>query len=129
MMRKIFILLAGVMLVLIGVVIGQATADPDPTIVVPAPTSVRPTTPGVVKGAPVVISEGVWEVGGEDVSPGTYRVSRPLEEGSMCYWQISTDGAGADIVKNGVETGGTPQVKLLKGQWFKTTGCGVWGRR
>lgn len=81
---------------------------------------------------PSEITEGIWEVGTTGgVASGTYRVSDALDTGSTCYWAIMS-GPGDDpnaIIQNDIVTGGTPQVTLKKGQWFKTSGCGVWKRR
>lgn len=71
------------------------------------------------------IFEGVWSVG-EDIIPGKYEVREELGEGTPCYWEISRDSAGQDIVANANPTGGIPRVDLKKGQWFKTQGCGDW---
>jgi hypothetical protein len=47
----------------------------------------------------------------------------------MCYWQVSSDEAGEKIISNDIVTGGTPQVKLKNGQWFKSENCGTWHKR
>lgn len=79
---------------------------------------------------PGTIPEGVWSVGvSGGVPSGTYRVAKAIQSTDLCYWQVSNDAEGTDIVKNDVPTGGTPQVTLTKGQWFKTQGCGDWVKR
>lgn len=125
-------------LVLMSCALGYALVNGGPAknetgLVVPSTYS----TPGAGKvGNPPAspassqtIAPGVWYVGPEGVLPGTYRVSQVLPQDSMCYWSISSDEAGQDIVANDIVTAGTPQVKLKKGQWFKSDGCGNWRKR
>jgi len=75
----------------------------------------KPTVPS--------IGDGVWAIGG-DVKPGRYRLAVAPENG--CYWAITRDDAGQDIVANDLPTGGHPQVTLKKGQFFTTRDCGTW---
>jgi hypothetical protein len=121
-------LLAALVLVCAGgitLVVGNAVKETSKELQVP------PIKPAVSpsKPTPGLITEGVWEVG-SDTGPkaGTYRVVERLVEDSLCYWQVSEDSAGQNIVSNDNPTGGTPQVTLKKGQWFKTQGCGEWKR-
>lgn len=72
------------------------------------------------------ISEGTWAVG-SDVRPGTYRAKKPVA--ASCYWEITSDANGNDIVANDIPGGGRPTVTLSEGQYFSTNGCGEWGRR
>jgi len=136
MARKAFFIIWTLVSVAVGLaflvltinVLGGDTPK-DPGWHVAPSTGSTPSFAKGVKGVPSEVSEGVWEVGSADVSAGTYRVVHTLAKDSMCYWQVSTDPEGAHIVSNGIETGGTPQVTLKKGQWFKTSGCGPWKRR
>jgi hypothetical protein len=99
--------------------VGSAATKSTPTLLA-TDEAAKPHVPGTIQ-------EGVWPVGvAGGVSSGTYRVTRPLEAKATCYWQISKDSESQDIVKNDFVTGGTPQVTLTKGQWFKTQGCGEW---
>jgi hypothetical protein len=132
-MRKVFV---GVLVAIgaalcggLGVVVtglaGSETGETVHTMPEGTPRPIRSARPGL-------IVEGVWEVGmAGGVSAGTYRVSQPLDENSTCYWAIMS-GPGdetGDIIKNDIATGGTPQVTVKKGQWFKTSGCGTWELR
>lgn len=93
----------------------------------PSPSSgtgiVLPAAP--VKAAPVTIGEGVWEVG-SDVKAGKYKLLVSPDPDANCYWEITRDDAGQDIVSNDLPTGGHPQVTLKKGQFFHTQDCGAW---
>lgn len=103
------------------------------------PPTARPTRPATsasagtgitlpaapVKAAPVTIGEGVWEVG-SDVKAGKYKLLTSPQAGDNCYWEITRDDAGQDIVSNDLPTGGHPQVTLKKGQYFHTQDCGTW---
>ncbi len=72
------------------------------------------------------ISGGTWAVG-SDVRPGTYRAKKPVA--ASCYWEITSDANGNDIVANDIPGGGRPTVTLSEGQYFSTNGCGEWGRQ
>src|SRR5690606_2019494 len=65
------------------------------------------------------ISEGTWAVG-SDVRPGTYRAKKPVA--ASCYWEITSDANGNDIVANDIPGGGRPTVTLSEGQYFSTNG-------
>ena len=110
----------------LAVVLGGSGED-DPPAALVVPVDPTPATHAAPKASarPDTIHEGVWSVG-DDVKPGKYRVVAPLPEGAQCYWQISTDPVGQEIVSNDIPTGGRPAVTLKKGQWFKTQGCGEW---
>jgi hypothetical protein len=91
----------------------------------PAPASTAAPATTKAAGPATQIEDGTWLVG-EDVAPGTYRLAAPVSSG-MCYWGIYKAGTNqADIVDNGVETGGRPTVTLKAGQEFKSSGCGTW---
>lgn len=106
---------------------GSGEDEPSAALVVPShPTpATQPAPVQKVSARPDTIREGVWSVG-EDIKPGRYRVMAAIPEGASCYWQISTDPEGQNIVSNDIPTGGRPTVTLKKGQWFKTQGCGEW---
>lgn len=69
------------------------------------------------------ITEGTWTVG-VDVRPGTYRAKEPVN--GDCYWEITSDANGGNIVANDIVTGGRPTVTLARGQFFTTNRCGDW---
>lgn len=69
------------------------------------------------------ITEGTWAVG-VDVRPGTYRTKAPVS--GDCYWSITSDANGSNIVANDIVTGGRPTVTLGHGQFFTTNRCGEW---
>jgi hypothetical protein len=138
----------------LGIVIGSAgkggatnpTAAPAPVTVTatvagsgaaPATVTAPPVTvtatvtaagPAPAAGAqPTSVGDGVYVVG-EDMAPGTYKVSAAVKDG--CYWMITKSGTnGADIIQNDLPTGGFPQVTLTKGQDFTTNRCGTWAKK
>lgn len=69
------------------------------------------------------ITEGTWAVG-VDVQPGTYRTREPVS--GDCYWMITSDANGDDIVANDIVTGGRLTVTLSGGQYFTSERCGDW---
>lgn len=72
------------------------------------------------------IDDGVWTVG-EDIAPGTYKVTKPLSGELACYWKITKTGSnGSDIIDNALPRGGLPRVTLRAGQDFETKRCGTW---
>jgi hypothetical protein len=70
--------------------------------------------------ANTISGEGVYEVG-RDMRPGTYRAA----DNAGCYWQISTDPNGDDIVSND-NVDGPAIVSVRAGQYFTSSGCGDW---
>jgi hypothetical protein len=82
-----------------------------------------PTTPGT-------IGNGTWTVG-MDIRPGTYRTSGADIDDAipMCVWTVQ--GKDGNFVDSGLtDKGSDPQqIKLVKGQDFKTSGCMVWKMR
>ncbi|NJC71229.1 hypothetical protein HC031_16130 [Planosporangium thailandense] len=71
------------------------------------------------------IHEGTWAVG-VDVQPGTYRAKDPVA--GQCYWKITSDANGRNIVANDLVNGGRPTVTLQGGQYFTTEDCGDWAK-
>lgn len=120
-------------LVVLGEVEWPVGAPPPVQPTAPAPSSPQaplPTPPAEAMPpmpVPTLASEfgeGSWTVG-EDVRPGTYKVSEPITSGS-CYWEITKGDTDGKIEKHGVEVGGRPKVTLVKGQTFRSSGCGIW---
>lgn len=66
------------------------------------------------------ITEGVWRVG-TDVAPGTYRSLGNHD----CYWMISSDANGSNILQNNIVTG-PALVSLSAGTFFTSSGCSKW---
>jgi hypothetical protein len=99
------------------------SASPAVTTTVTATTTETAAPPPAAAGT--TIEDGTWTVG-VDVKPGSYRVAVPISSG-MCYWGIYRSGTNQrDIVNNGIESGGRPQVTLKAGQDFKSSDCGTW---
>jgi len=91
------------------------------TVTAPAAPAAPPPGPGASVG------DGVYVVG-QDMQPGTYRVSAAVTDG--CYWAITKSGSnGADIVQNDLPKGGFPQVTVKAGQDFKSERCGTWFKK
>lgn len=109
----------------LGMVVGLDSVITDASKDMRAGTPVIAPPPSALPDG--MITEGVWEVGGLDGPvPGEYQVTAPVKEEPLCYWQVSEDDAGRDIISNDNPSGGRPQVTLKKGQWFRTEGCGSW---
>lgn len=88
---------------------------------VAAPTSAAPKVTAVT-----TITDGTWTVG-DDIPPGTYKVSVPIAADQTCYWAITKTGSnGEGIVANDFGGKGRPRVTLKRGQDFETNDCGVW---
>lgn len=135
-------------IILAGLALAGCSSSPPPaaqtvTTTLPAQTvtatpSVTVTAPPVTKTATVTYTppppkarqsfqDGSWSVG-QDVDPGTYRVTAAVADG--CYWAITTSGSnGSDIVANNNETGGFPRVTLKSGQDVESSNCGTWVRQ
>ena len=60
--------------------------------------------------------DGTYEVG-RDIPAGTY-----VANGTDCYWQISRDSNGTDIIENNVGNG-QQIVTLTDGTYFKVSRC------
>jgi len=70
------------------------------------------------------VSDGVYVVG-QDMQPGTYRVTAAVAD--RCYWQITKSGSnGGDIIRNDLPASDFPQVTVAQGQDFSTARCGTW---
>jgi len=93
------------------------------TVTVTAPAAPAAPPPGPVAS----VGDGVYVVG-QDMQPGTYRVSAAVTDG--CYWAITKSGSnGADIVQNDLPKGGFPQVTVKAGQDFDSERCGTWVKK
>lgn len=104
---------------------------PAVTVTAPAPAPVTVTAPAAPAAPPpgpgASVGDGVYVVG-QDMQPGTYRVSAAVTDG--CYWAITKSGSnGADIVQNDLPKGGFPQVTVKAGQDFKSERCGTWVKK
>ncbi len=104
---------------------------PAVTVTAPAPAPVTVTAPAAPAAPPpgpgASVGDGVYVVG-QDMQPGTYRVSGAVTDG--CYWAITKSGSnGADIVQNDLPKGGFPQVTVKAGQDFKSERCGTWFKK
>ncbi len=104
---------------------------PAVTVTAPAPAAVTVTAPAAPAAPPpgpgASVGDGVYVVG-QDLQPGTYRVSAAVTDG--CYWQITKSGSnGDDIVQNDLPKGGFPQVTVKAGQDFKSERCGTWVKK
>lgn len=110
---------------------GATVTAPAVTVTAPAPPAVTVTVPAAPAAPPpgpgASVGDGVYIVG-QDMQPGTYRVSVAVTDG--CYWQITKSGSnGADIVQNDLPKGGFPQVTVKAGQDFKSERCGTWVKK
>lgn len=108
---------------------GSGVVTPSPT---PPPPSDAGKRPAKSKASPTVeaavtINEGYAGRAGDDFPAGTYRTVD--EVGGMCYWLKSRDAEGQQIIDNNIPTGGRPEVTIKSGQYFTTTGCGVWRKK
>jgi hypothetical protein len=65
---------------------------------------------------------GVYEVG-RDIAAGSYGTS-----GNDCYWAITSDPNGANILNNYIGSGPT-LATLSAGTYFTTNRCGTWAPR
>lgn len=95
-------------------------------------TSAPDDAPDPAVGGDGTFGEGVWLVG-EDVAPGTYRLTAPIDSGSTlawCYWAVSTDDSGDldALIVNGIPDGGIPTVTLQSGEVVETYECGTWAQ-
>jgi hypothetical protein len=43
-----------------------------------------------------------------------------------CYWSVTADPNGKQMVANGISSGGFPYVRLLSGRYFDSRSCGDW---
>ncbi len=67
--------------------------------------------------------DGVYAIG-TDKNPGRYKTTGSP---TGCYWQISPDPNGSDIVENDFGDG-VAYAQISPGQFFQTKGCGSWDR-
>lgn len=70
--------------------------------------------------ATTVAGNGTYHVG-QDMTAGTYHSSGNSE----CYWQISSDANGNDIIANNNVTG-PAFVSVVPGQYFESQDCSPW---
>ena len=113
---------------------GATVTAPAVTVTAPAPAAVTVTAPAAPAapaapppGPGASVGDGVFVVG-QDMQPGTYRVSAAVTDG--CYWAILKTGSnGSDIVQNDLPKGGFPQVTVKAGQDFKSERCGTWVKK
>lgn len=68
------------------------------------------------------VSDGVYVVG-TDMAPGTYRTTGASSDN--CYWQISSDPNGTNIIANG-NTTSSAFAQVSRGEYFKSDGCEEW---
>lgn len=64
--------------------------------------------------------DGVYRVG-PDIAPGTYRSINNVD----CYWMISSDANGSNILQNNIVTG-PALTSLSAGTFFTSSGCSKW---
>ena len=70
--------------------------------------------------ANTIPGDGVYRVG-QDMKPGTYR----SEGNTDCYWMISGDANGSNIIENDIVTGPS-LVTVSSGTFFTSNRCGDW---
>lgn len=135
--RKLLALLAmSTVLAVVGVAVVitlLATGDGDTSSTPPAPTTTITVTEPVIVSDPdpepagdltgSISGDGTYEVG-VDMRPGTYR----SVDNFGCYWQVSRDPNGSDILSND-NTDGAAIVTVRRGQFFTSQGCDDWSRR
>lgn len=92
--------------------IAAASEDDEPTV--KEPTVTKTTKPE--KTGPIVYSDGTYEIG-VDIKSGKY-----VSKSDDCYWQITKDANGSNIVNNGFQSG-QQIVSLKKGQFFTVQNC------
>jgi hypothetical protein len=63
---------------------------------------------------------------GTDLEAGTYHSGTP--DSGNCYWEISSDANGSNIVQNN-NSAGSSTVSLRRGQYSTSQGCSDWARR
>jgi hypothetical protein len=68
-----------------------------------------------------IAGDGTYRVG-KDMKGGTYRST---DNGAGCYYSISSDPNGQDIIDNGF-TEGPSLASVSEGQFFETSNCGDW---
>lgn len=119
-------------------VTAPAVTAPAVTVTAPAPPAVTVTAPAVTVTAPAAptapppgpgtsVEDGIYVVG-QDMQPGTYRVTAAVVD--RCYWALTKTGSnGADIIQNDLPAGGFPQVTVKVGQDFTTKRCGTWVKK
>lgn len=73
-----------------------------------------------IAAANTISGEGVYRVG-QDMTPGTYR----SVDNHDCYWMLSSDANGSDIIENAIVTG-PALASVAAGQFFTTNRCGDW---
>jgi len=65
--------------------------------------------------------DGVYLIG-TDKTAGRYRTT---EETTYCYWQISSDANGSNIIENDIGSG-IRYLQVSNGQYLKVSRCGSW---
>jgi len=140
---KMYLIVGGLMLVLLlgcGFImtvltnsdLPEATATATPTLESTPKPIAKPPAIGKAGAKVPEIAEG-GHVIGEDAPPGTYRTRGARDElVPLCYWEVRPDGTpDGEIKTQGVIDGKNEQadVKLRKGDYFKTTGCERWVKR
>ena len=72
-------------------------------------------------------ADGTYRAG-EDMAAGSWKASVPSDS-TDCYWQVSSDANGNNIIANdNVSGGGHARATVAKGRYFATQGCGTWTR-
>lgn len=129
---------------LLGIIVGNGTADAPttrtaggvPTVVASPGASHRAPAPHPAPspGKPAVGSsfgDGTWQVG-HDITAGTYTTTVPADS-INCYWARQKDASGeleSVIANDDLDAGarGTITVKTTD-HYVKSSGCGTWKRR
>lgn len=103
--------------------IQSSTAVSAPTTVAGSTQAADPPSKAAQKAATGIV-DGEWLVG-TDVPAGRYHAP----PGANCYWQLATT-PGARVGEPGFITNAAPvgpaYVMLRAGQYFQTSGCGLW---
>lgn len=82
-------------------------------------------TVGVLTAYPSITANGVYKVG-VDIKPGTYYTKGGVDQ--FCYWELTTDYAGSDIIQNDWSDGRRMVTILSSDPYFYTQDCGAWYR-
>jgi len=90
---------------------GATVTAPAVTVTAPAPAPVTVTAPAAPAAPPpgpgTSVGDGIYVVG-QDMQPGTYRVSAVVVD--RCYWALTKTGSnGSDIIQNDLPAGGFPR--------------------
>ncbi|HYP44589.1 MAG TPA: hypothetical protein VEQ66_05275 [Propionibacteriaceae bacterium] len=98
-----------------------SAAKPGATVTETAKIPAAPAQPKA-PAAGATIGDGTGQEVGTDIAPGSYRAK---VDTALCYFQVSGDENGTEIKSNGAGKG-THRVRLKKGDFFDTQGCGTW---